>query len=253
MLKKFIAYQKLLLNSTPPIDMTWKNPLEILLYFSCIFAVVFMTIYIFSGNAIFTSGNLIIILPMVSIWMINRILNGRNRLFETVPVTRRYTVINIFLLSIIIIFIGFLLYWFSIIALFGLIFGIAYLLNPQSITSPPETTVTQMAKGDLLMVCIFVIILASGIAITFIKNKKLRLSCFAAFTTIGYGLLFTLKFSMPVSSDLGNVEFLESFSIMPQANTILIFVATSTIIICIASGFIGYKLYVGKSNFSNYY
>jgi hypothetical protein len=253
MLKKFISYQRLLLNSTPPIDMSSKNPLEILLYFSFIFTVVFMTIYVFAGNAIFTSDNLVIILPMVSIWMINRILNGNKRIFETVPVTRRYTVINIFLLPIIIVLIGFLMYWFSILAILGIIFGIAYLLNPQSITSPPETAVTQMAKGDLLLICVFVIILFGGIAITFIHNKKLRISSFAAFTIIGYGLLFSLKFSTTASSNIGSVEFLKSFSIMPQANTILIIVTITTVIICIASVFMGYKLYVGKAYSSKYY
>ncbi|MCJ7688637.1 MAG: hypothetical protein MUO60_04875 [Clostridiaceae bacterium] len=42
----------------------------------------------------------------------------------------------------------------------------------------------------------------------------------------------------------GKIEFLKSFSIMPQANTILISVAIATVIISIASVFMGCKLYV---------
>ena len=57
---------------------------------------------------------------------------------------------------------------------------------------------------------------------------------------------------MPISPSSDKVEFLESFSIMPQANTILICVAIATVIICIASVFMGYKLYVSKSNNINY-
>lgn len=253
MLKKLIAYQRLLLNSTPPINMTSINAFEILFYIFCIFSVVFMNIYIFAGTAIFTSNNLIIVLPMASIWMINRILNCNNKLFETVPVTRRYTVFNVFLLSIVIIFIGYLVYLFSIMALIGLIWGIAYLVNYQGITSPTETAITQITKGDILMLCVFVIILFAGVSITFIKSKRWRLSSFAAFTAIVYGFLFTLKSSMPISPNSGKVEFLESFSMMPQGNTILICVAIATVIICIASGFMGYKLYASKSNGSKYY
>lgn len=251
MLKKLIAYQRLLLNSTSPIDMASKNPLEILLSMFAVFTVIFMTIYVFAGNAIFTSSNLIIVLPMVSIWMINRILNGSNRLFETIPVSRKYIVLNVFLLSVVIIIIGFLVYWFSIMSLIGLIFGIAYLVNPQSITSPPEAAVNQIidtTKGDILMLCIFATILLGGTSITFIKNKKLRLISFTGLAAMGYGLLFLLKLSMPISPNSDKVQFLESFSIMLQGNIILICVAIATIIICIASSLMGYSLYVNKSN-----
>jgi hypothetical protein len=54
---------------------------------------------------------------------------------------------------------------------------------------------------------------------------------------------------MPIFPTTGKVEFLESFSIMPQSNIILLCVAISTVIISIVSVFIGYKLYVEKSIF----
>ncbi|MGH4124838.1 MAG: hypothetical protein ACREV6_18105 [Clostridium sp.] len=189
--------------------------------------------------------------------MINRILYGDQRLFETVPVSRKYTALNIFLLSIVIIFILYIVVSIAGLSLAGIVFGIFYLVSPQNISnSPPESAVNQVintTKGNMLMFCILVIILFVGVAITLIKNKKLRLSLFAAFGTIGYGLLFFLKLNMPISPNSDRVEFLESFSVMPQANTILICLTIATVITCVASFFMGYNLYVGKANDSNYY
>ena len=85
----------------------------------------------------------------------------------------------------------------STLGLAGIIFGIVYIVYPQGFNeSPPESAVHQIidtTKGNILMLCILVLILFVGVAITFIKNKKLRLSSFAGFATIGYGLLFFLK------------------------------------------------------------
>jgi len=58
---------------------------------------------------------------------------------------------------------------------------------------------------------------------------------------------------MPISPNYDKVEFLESFSIMPQANTILFCVAIAAVIICITSIFMGYDLYVVKSKITKYY
>lgn len=251
MLKKLITYQRLLLNSTPPFDMNSNNPFELLLTVFGVFAVVFMNIYVFAGNAIFTNSNLTILLPMASLWMNNRIMNGSNRLFETVPVSRKYIVLNVFLLSIVITVIFYLMYIFSIITLLGTILGIAYLVNSKSITSSPETAVKQIidtTKGNLLMLCVLVIILFAGVLIIFIKNKRNRLFSFTGLVATIYGLLFFLKINMPISPNTGKVEFLESFSIMPQGNSILFCIATATVLICITSVFLVYKLYVTKAN-----
>ncbi|MBZ9608842.1 hypothetical protein G9F73_013620 [Clostridium estertheticum] len=125
-----------------------------------------------------------------------------------------------------------------------------YLTDSQGFSNaPPASAMNQVidtTKGNLLMLCILVIIVFVGVAITLIKSKKLRLLSFAGFATIGYGLLAFLKLNMPISSYTGEVEFLESFSIMPQGNTILICVAIAAVIISIVSVFIGYNLYVSK-------
>jgi hypothetical protein len=256
MLKKLISYQKILLNSSPPISTTSPNIFNILLYLFAIITIVYMQIFLFVGNTMSSTTLLPMISPIISVWMVNRMIHGDQRLFETIPVSRKYSLLNIFLLSIVSIFILYILVIFSGIVLLGIVIGIAYLANPQSInTSPPGYAVLQTIdtpKGDILMLFILVIILFVGVAITLIKDKKLRLSVFAGFAVIGYGLLFLLKLNMPISPSSGKVEFLESFSIMPQGTTILVCVAISTVIISIASVFMGYKLYVGKSISKNF-
>ncbi|MGV8983599.1 hypothetical protein [Clostridium sp.] len=257
MLKKLISYQRLLLNSTPPIDISFQSPSKQLPYILSFFIMVFMTMFIFMGNSLSTNELVPIVFPIISIWMINRLLYGDQRLFETVPVSRKYTALNIFLLSAVIILILYVVVSLVGLSLAGIIFGVLYLVSPNGFSnSPPESTVHQIintTKGNMLMLCILVTIIFVGTAITFIKSKKFRLCSFAAFAAIGYGLLFFLKLNMPISPSSGKVEFLESFSIMPGANTILVFVIITTVIICIASVFIGYNLYLGKSNASKYY
>jgi len=249
MVKRLIAYQRLLLSSTPSIEIRFKNPLKRLLSVYTVAAVLFINMYIFMGHVIFTNSSLAILLALFSIWKINRILNGSERLFETVPISRKYTLFNIYLLSIVIILVGYIIFWVGFAALIWLLLVILYIVKPENITSNPETAAVQIintTKGNILMLCIFAIILFVGIAIAFVKRKKLRVSCFTGITVFGYGLLFLLRYFMPVSPNTGSIEFAESFSIMPQANTILICTAIATVIICIISALIAYNLYVNK-------
>ncbi|MBZ9608841.1 hypothetical protein G9F73_013615 [Clostridium estertheticum] len=84
MLKHFIAYQKLLLNSYPPIDIKSPNPLKVLLYVFAFAVIIFMYISIFFGNTMSLNSFLSFNLPIITVWMINGILHGDHKLFETV-------------------------------------------------------------------------------------------------------------------------------------------------------------------------
>ena len=251
MLKKLIAYQKLLLNSTPSIVPTTLPLLTIFLYIFAFVMVVFMNISLFFGNTMSSNTFIPFTLPIITLWMINWIFHGDRKLFKVVPVSRKYTLINIFLLPIVIILILYILVCISGTVLIGIIMGVAYLIAPQEFNQSPSEyalqQITDTTRGNLLMLCVLVIIVFVGTAITLIKRKNLRLLSFSLFATIGYSLLIFLKHTMPISPATGQVEFLESFSIMPQANTILICVAIATVIIIITSIFMGFKLYVGKS------
>ncbi|WP_291640173.1 hypothetical protein [Clostridium sp.] len=186
--------------------------------------------------------------PIVIVWMTNRVLYGNQRLFETVPVSRKYAALNIFFFPIVTLFIAYIMILIFSSVVMGIIIALVYLISSKGLSeTPPESAVHQIidtSKGDLLMIFIFLIIIFAAMAITFIKNKKLRLSSFVGFAVIGYGLLFLLKINMPISPSTGKVEFLESFYIMPEVNTILICVAIATFIISIISVLLGCKLYV---------
>ncbi|MPQ32801.1 hypothetical protein E4V42_15325 [Clostridium estertheticum] len=257
MIKKLIAYQKLLLNSNPPFPSVPPTFFNVLLYCLAFVIIVFMNISLFIGDTMSSSTFIPFTLPIIILWIINRIFHGDSRLFESVPVSRKYVALNMFLLPIVMIFIMYIMIYISGAVLIGTIIGIISLTSSQGTIKLPAESILQQVidttKGDMLMLCILLITVFVGVAITFIKNKKLRLTSFAGFTTIGYGLLFFLKLTMPLSTITGKVEFLESFSIMPHAGTILLFVAIATIIISITSVLIGYKLYVGKSNSSKCY
>jgi uncharacterized membrane protein len=255
MLKKIIAYQKLLLNSMPPIDMNSKTSSEKIRFIFVALMMFVLNMFIFTGNKSSSNDIIPILFPVICVWMINRMLYSGHRLFETVPVSRKYIVLNTFLLPVVIIVILYVLAFIAGLVFAGILFGFLYLVAPEGFNqSPPASAMHQIidtTKGNLLMLCILLIILFAGVAITFIKNKKLRFSSFAGFATIGYGLLFFLKFNMPISPNSDKVEFLESFSIMPEANTILFCVAIVGVVICISSVFMGYNLYVSKPNVSN--
>lgn len=252
MLKKLIAYQKLLTYSNPPLVSSPPTISTIFLYCFVIATMLFMNFFIFFGNTISSTAVLVVInVPIVGVWITNRVLYGNQRLFETVPVSRKYTALNIFFFLIVTLFIAYIMMLILGSMTFGIIIYFVYLLSPKGFSeSPPSSAMHQIidtSKGELLMIFVFFIIIFAAMAITFIKNKKLRLSFFAGFAVVGYGLLFLLKVNMPISPFSDKVQFLESFSIMPQGSTILICVTIATVIIIIASVFMGSKLYVGKS------
>ncbi|MGH4051101.1 MAG: hypothetical protein ACREVX_07070 [Clostridium sp.] len=249
MLKKLITYQRVLLNSMPPLNMTSPNPLTTTTYIVAIFVMIFMNFFIFMGTRLSANTTLAIVLPAVSVWMINRILYGDHKLFDTLPVSKKYTLLNIYLLSIVISTIGYLTVCISFIAFIWLLVGLLTIFSPQNMTTPAQDValnIIDITKGNNLILCLLVILIFGGVAITFIKRKKLRLLSFLGFATITYAFLFLLKINLPISPTTGQVEFLESFSIMPSGNIILICVFIATIIIIITSIFMGFKLYVGK-------
>lgn len=185
--KKLIAYQRLLLNSMPSIYVNFQNNSQSLRYFVVVYVIAFMAIFIFTGNRMYENDIFSITFPVISVWMINKILHSERRLFELVPVSRKYIALNVFLLSIVIIFIGYICN--AVIA--GLVFGISYIMDPHGFKLPPEIAIHQMidtTKGNILMLFVLLLILFAGIAITFIKNKKLRISSFIVLATIYLGV-----------------------------------------------------------------
>lgn len=246
MIKEIIAYQRLLFNTALMNSSENKNQFVSINFIFILFVMFFMNGVIFNGNTPSPVSIFCIILPTLCVWQINIIYYNKERLFELVPVSRSFTVINTFLFAFVI---GLIVYIIQVIigfAFVGTIFGLLYLFASEGLDESPPEVVNQVidtAKADILVFNIMIIILFVGTAIVFIKNKKTRTICYSVSAIVGYGLLYILKFNMPVSPNTGNVEFLESFAIMPQANIILIITTIVGILLCVFSVVFGNKMY----------
>lgn len=113
MLKKVAVFQKLFLNSTPSINFSQDSIKSGVTLAAFVFAAFLM--------AQFFTGATPIPLAVGSIWLVNRILNGNQPLFKVVPVTRRFTVFNVYLASIVIagiLIIGLWVFSLALVALY---------------------------------------------------------------------------------------------------------------------------------------
>lgn len=244
MLRKVAVFQKLFLNSTPSINFS-QDSIKTGITLAAFVFTAFLMAQFFTGAPIPLAAG--------SIWLVNRILNGNQPLFKIVPVTRRFTVFNVYLASIVTAGILIIGLWFFSLALVALLFGIVYIVNPEGFGQappdfvPPETIVNTF-QGNLFMFLLVIIILVVGTTIAFIRNSRHRNRSYAAFFVLGLGLLALLKSVMPVYPSTGKVEFMESLSIMPQVNEILIGVSTAAILIVSFSMYIGYRLYMTSAN-----
>jgi hypothetical protein len=240
MLRKIFNYQKLMYSSIPSPNL-FQNNKAILAGLFFVMIVLSMTTSLFEGNLFTTYSGLAFLMAVYSIWQINQILNGDQPLFKMVPVSRQFTVFNIYLASVSIVTITFIAVSLSGAAIVGIITVIAYLIAPQSF--PPEIVPADQltAQGNVFMLLLLVITLFIGTTIAIIRNNRSRTGAYVAFFLLAYGLLAALKSVMPVSPNTGKVGFLVSLSLMPQANQLLMGVGIATLFIVPLSVYVGYK------------
>ncbi|MDD4346734.1 MAG: hypothetical protein PHZ11_07600 [Desulfitobacteriaceae bacterium] len=243
MLKKVIAYQKLFSNSVPSINQNISNLFKTGLTFAFYAFALFMLTLLLDG-----AYYILIVFSIGSIWMINRNFNGDQPLFDMVPVSRRFIVFNIYLSAVFMVIMFLTLWLMCRIALVGIISGAVYIFSPESIGSgsfnrtAPDTLA--ILQGDLFMILMLISILFIGITIVFIRNKRYRNSAYIGLLAVVYGALSFLKSFMPASSVTDQVNFMESLSVMPQINNLLMGVGIATLLIVPLSIYVGYKLYM---------
>ncbi|MCW3490380.1 hypothetical protein [Dethiobacter alkaliphilus] len=190
--------------------------------------------------------NFLIMLAAISVWTVNRNLNGDRRIFEIVPVSRQFIFFNVYLAVVMAAMAGFLALWFLGLFITGIFFAITYIVQPQNISQVmPETFApTVNIEQSLFMFLLIVIILVVGSTISFVRNNKYRSGGYLLFFTILYGLLSVLKNYLPPLPDTGRVVFMESLSYMPWVNELLTALSIVTAIIVPLSIYIGYRLYL---------
>ncbi|MFA9398432.1 MAG: hypothetical protein ACERKV_09230 [Clostridiaceae bacterium] len=255
MFKKVIAYQRILLNSISMDGNYEGKPTNIISFFFVMFLSVFLEFNFFLENYSITVNLFIIPLAVISVWFINTMARGEKRIFETVPVSRKFIAFNIFLFSGISFVVMYLTITILGIAFILSLMGFLYLFFPQHIGStPPNGTVPEEAyqlanttQSYVLMILIVVLILFIGTTIVFIKNRKIRIACFAGFSALGYTFMLLLKSKVSKIANFDKLGFYQGFSIMKQANAILIVIGIITALICFLSVLTGYKLYTKKN------
>ncbi|WP_207649333.1 hypothetical protein [Clostridium grantii] len=247
-MRKIIAYQKLMLktaNMNNVEDLNNKK-LTIQLIFG-IFILVFMNTTIFGKNLPTLHTYFFIALPVMCLWQINSIFHYKERLFEFVPVSRKFTLLNTFIFTHVFVVITCVAIACVLLGMGGLITLLVFLLFSDNFEEVPIETLTNIVidttKSNILMLMVIIIILFVGTAIIFIKRKRLRNICYLISATIGYGLLYILKLNLPISPNTGEVDFMESFSVMAEANAILALVAGVGVVLCIGSVLFGNKMY----------
>lgn len=235
MLKRFWNYQLLLSGS-----LHWGKPqmsskkifLSILIY------ALFMGIF-----ANIVDGGGIMFYPIIFTLAADYcIINSQNRLFEIVPVSKLYTIINIYLYV-------FVMSVFCMAgALVGLLpFGIFTLFTSKFILVGMNISLlVNNWKAILVTGCISTIIVSVLLPIFFIKlnavRKTLAISV-VALTTAALGLF---RNALPVVTELSKISFLESITIMPHYNEFLLMLVCLCVVIMPISISISYRLYKGK-------
>lgn len=236
MLKRLYDFQKLFLRSTQPLSHSPKTGLTFAA--GVVLAVIMGQIL---PDAPF-------ILAVGSIWMVNWILNNDKRLFEMVPVSRRFTVFNVYLAAVLVTTILTVCLWLFGLAFVGAIIGFFYIAMPQNISEAPPgfvapEQVIDTVQGNLLMVFLLIIFLCIGTTIAFIRSKKLRNWVYAIFATLSLALSVTVSILAPVSPSTGKVELTEVFSHYVPTTTALLGPGVLTVAIVVLSIYIGHRLY----------
>ncbi|GAA0179986.1 hypothetical protein SH2C18_27590 [Clostridium sediminicola] len=243
MVKSIIAYQRLLFNTLSMNRVENHNPLKLIGTIFGIFIMILMNGVIFGWDSPLTF--MIIFLPALCVWEINMIFHEKERLFEYVPVTRKFTVVNTFIFAIIL---GISLYIILTCGSLLLFHGIIdFIIDGELNAAPVKVIMGAIDMGNIrayiLMFIVLIIVLIVGTAIVFIKKKGVRTICYLGEIAIGYGLLYFLRLNLPLAPYKLEVHFMESFSAMPQANIILILATIVGTMLCISSVVFGNKMY----------
>jgi len=243
MIKRIFAFQKLLLNSMPRLDKG-----SDIRTFIILFTLIYIAIIPLFGMASFN-----IILPVASVYLVYRILNGDRKVFQLIPVSNSYVAENVFLLSIILTVFCYLVVWLLAWAGIGLIIVIVLIVSYVSGKAFPsgDSIIASSSewKNALFSLMVFLIIIFVVTAFSLAKNKKVRLMGITLFSVGGYALMWLLKLSIPVANDSGmgtltlNCDIMQLFYTTAYAETILLWLGIACLLIIPLSVIFGLKCY----------
>jgi len=231
MLKKFWSYQKLLQHSGGFANEKKSSKLIVIsLYF-----------FAFILNFILDRGGILFFGVIISLYSGYHIINSQSRLFESVPVSKLYSFINIYSYGYVTSFLG--LVTFIVVLPFEMLVVYATDLNLD------ETYVIQFFynwRAILLTGSIAIIIVSILLPIFFVRINALRKTLTISVITLATIGIISFKNTLPVIDRIGEVNFLESLKIINYYNNILLILVCICVVAVPISILISYRLYKGK-------
>ena len=244
MLKRFWNYQLLLGWSSLSfnnIKGSSERPFYVTFVYGLLYSILFGLFFVTLSVTLGTTS-IIILYPIVFIlFRTYSIVNSQKRLFEIVPVSKVYSLINIYL-------------YFFVMSLTITVGStlLIVLLNPLLKFSTTSTLIPLVNNWKAILVsgCIYAIIASILLPTFFIKHNSLR-----KFVTISAVALVTISFrfftrSFHVFKEIAEMNFIKNINIIPHVNEALFILACASIVIIPISMLISYRLYKGKRCFT---
>jgi NAD/NADP transhydrogenase beta subunit len=188
----------------------------------------------FTISLILEEGGLILYPTIFTLYAVYSIVNSQNKLFETVAVSKLYSLINIYL------------YVFISVSLGTISLLMAVVLFTKLNFTSDITLLVYNFNPILVISCINTIIVCFLLPIFFIKLNSLRKTLTISVAILVPIILLFFKNSLLVSAGLGKFNFWKSIIMIPNYNQFLIIFIYASILIIPISMFIAYKLYKGK-------
>lgn len=231
MLKKLWNYQKLLSHSIGFANGEKSSKLT------------FISLYMFAFilNLMLDRGGILFFGVIISLYSGYHIINSQSRLFESVPVSKLYSFINIYSYGYVTSFLC--LVAFLVILPFEILVVYAMDLNLDEAYIIPFFN---NWRAILLTGLLSIIIVSILLPIFFIRINALRKTLTISVITLATIGIIYFKSTLPVIDKIGKVDFLKSLKIMDNYNDILLILVFICVVTIPISILISYRFYKGK-------
>jgi hypothetical protein len=235
MIKRFWSYQVLLGASAGFANAKEHRKLPFFMFF------IYMLYAITLGVMLREAG--IIFFPLVLILFPTYfIITSQNKLFETVPVSKLYSLINIYLYSLVMI-----LSLIGTFVIMALSFKILKLfIHNFTCADFVINSLVNNWKAILITGFIYAIIVNILVPVFFINLNFLRKALTISIVALIIIALRLFKNTLPVVTELGKTNFLDSIAMMSHYKEFLLILVCGCAVIIPISMFISYRLYKGK-------
>ncbi|WP_353893648.1 hypothetical protein PRVXH_000402 [Proteinivorax hydrogeniformans] len=222
MIRRFIAYQRLLLNSISTYNIK----------------TIFLAGIILSFLMSFFGLDSLFVLPFFTLYMTYQIVEGHRKLYELVPVSSWYVVVSLFATALFMVLFAHVAMLLVVIMFMGGFMILAWLGGAEIGMGGPTVSTATSVESTLFMLLMVILILFIGTAIALIKNKKCKTVANISAFGLLIGFLYWLKISLPIDGD-----FYESFTVAPQADLLLTGLGMITVVAVPLSIVAGHRFY----------